>query len=196
MTEIDQFLQQYGYFAIFGLLMLGIVGPLIPDETILVISGVFVHRGQLQFFPAVLVACAGSMCGITMSYGVGLYVFGWLERRSKAVSRFAANHLARAEQWFLRFGKWALFFGYFVVGVRHFTALFAGISRLPYREFAPAAYSGAVAWVTIFVSIGYFAGESWTKVSGSVDRAILIFTLLLAGAAIVWVRLRRGNKAS
>jgi len=38
LEHIDLFLAHYGYFAIFALLMLGIVGPLIPDETILVLS--------------------------------------------------------------------------------------------------------------------------------------------------------------
>jgi len=37
LEHIDLFLAHYGYFAIFALLMLGIVGPLIPDETILVL---------------------------------------------------------------------------------------------------------------------------------------------------------------
>ena len=43
MHHVDQFLANYGYFALFGLVMLGIVGPLIPDETILIFAGIAVH---------------------------------------------------------------------------------------------------------------------------------------------------------
>lgn len=178
MTGIDQFLAHYGYFALFGLLMLGIVGPLIPDETILVAGGIFVHRGQLHFLPAVAAAIAGSVCGISLSYAIGLYGFGWLEKRWPWLHRFAQEKLCKPERWFTRFGKWTLFFGYFVAGVRHFTALFAGISRMEYREFAVPAYAGALCWVLVFVSIGYFVGEQWTKYATTVDRAILILLAL------------------
>ena len=58
-------------FAIFALLMLGIVGPLIPDETILVLSGIAVHRGQLELKSTILAAFGGSLCGITLSYLLG-----------------------------------------------------------------------------------------------------------------------------
>ncbi len=69
--HIDLFHAHYGYFAIFALLMLGIFGPLIPDETILVLSGIAVHRGQL--LPGITIAAgvAGSLCGITVSYVLG-----------------------------------------------------------------------------------------------------------------------------
>ncbi len=191
MTHIDQFLIHYGYFAIFGLLMLGIVGPLIPDETILVLTGVFVHRGQLQFVPAVAAGIAGSICGITLSYAIGLYGFEWLERYSPASHRFAQRHMIKAERWFVRFGRWTLFFGFFVAGVRHFTALFAGISRMPFRHFFPSAYAGAVAWVLSFVSIGYFAGSEWERIGGTVDRLIIVAALVAAVGAAVWWRWRK-----
>ena len=71
MQHVDFFIAHYGYFAIFALLMLGIVGPLIPDDTILVLSGLAVHRGQLNLGVTLAVAYAGSLCGITLSYLLG-----------------------------------------------------------------------------------------------------------------------------
>lgn len=191
MTHIDQFLVQYGYFAVFGLLMLGIVGPLIPDETILVLTGIFIHRGQLHFLPAAAAGVAGSMCGISVSFAIGLYGFGWLESHWPVAHQFADRHMAKAEQWFERFGKWTLFFGYFVAGVRHFTALFAGITCLPFREFAVFAYSGAICWVLTFISIGYFAGSEWACVGGTVDRIIVVAALAITLGGLLWWKARR-----
>ena len=196
MNHIDQFLQHYGYFAIFFLLMMGIVGPLIPDETILVVAGILVHRGELSYVPALLAAYAGSFCGISLSYMLGLYGFEWLERRLPRVHRFSSQHLIQAENWFIRFGRWALFFGYFIAGVRHFTALFAGISRMPYREFAIYAYTGGAFWVVTFVSIGYFAGEQWSKIGPSIERNVLIVAIIVAVVAtIAWKFTRRGKRS-
>jgi len=52
MPNVDELIARYGYFAIFSLLMLGIVGPAIPDETILVISGVLARQGKLDYIAA------------------------------------------------------------------------------------------------------------------------------------------------
>jgi membrane protein DedA with SNARE-associated domain len=194
MNHIDQLLHNYGYIAIFVLLMMGIVGPLIPDETILVLAGILVHRGELSYAPALIAAYAGSFCGITLSYWLGKHGLGWLERHWPWFQRFSAEHLLRAELWFTRFGGWTLFFGYFVAGVRHFTALFAGMSRMPYREFAMYAYTGGALWVLTFVSIGYFAGEQWSKIGGTVERDSVIVAILIAIVAAVWFKWRRKRR--
>lgn len=41
-------------------------------------------------------------------------------------------------------GYWLLMIGYFIPGVRHITALGAGISRISFRPFMVFAYTGAV----------------------------------------------------
>ncbi len=191
MAHVTEFLTQYGYFAIFGLLMLGIVGPLIPDEAILVASGVFINQGHLHFLPALAAAISGSICGISMSYAVGFFGYEWTGRHWPGFHRYTQSHIIQAERWFLRWGRWTLFLGYYVAGVRHFTALFAGISRMPFRNFAISAYSGAVCWALLFLSIGYYAGEQWSRFGPTVDRWIVVAALLAASASIVVWNYRR-----
>jgi membrane protein DedA with SNARE-associated domain len=195
MTHIDPFIAQYGYFAIFALLMLGIVGPLIPDETILVVTGVFIHRGQLLLLPAAVAAIAGSLCGITLSWLIGFYGFAWIDRHWPWFHRQTAKHLGTAEKWFARFGKSTLFFGYFVAGVRHVTALFAGISCMPYREFAVTAYAGGVCWVLTFLAVGYFAGEEWSRIAGTVDGAVIAVAAVAIAVTIFLLARHRRPRA-
>lgn len=194
MEYIDLFLADYGYFAIFVLLMFGIVGPLIPDDTILVLSGLAVHRGQLHFGTTIAVAFAGSFCGITVSYLLGRSGAIYVLERFRPLERWVGRHLPRVEKWFERYGKWTLFFGYFVAGVRHFTALAAGISKLKYRTFAIYAYPGGLAWVFLFVSIGYYAGAEWEHIAPRLDRGVLIGIAIVAVAgAAGWLFRRRAN---
>jgi membrane protein DedA with SNARE-associated domain len=49
--------------------------------------------------------------------------------------------------------------GYFIPGVRHFTGFSSGMATLPFHHFALFAYSGALLWVTSFLTIGYFFGH-------------------------------------
>lgn len=190
MTHVDVFLAQYGYFAIFGLLTLGIVGPWIPDETILVLAGAAVAAGRMSLVPVIGCAFAGSLCGITLSFILGRTGAVWLLEHYGPLKRTVGVHLPQAHAWFEKYGKWSLFFGYFIAGVRHFTALAAGMSKLDPPEFAMAAYPGAFVWVVTFVSIGYFVGEQWEKIAPYVSRGILAAVAVLAvvGVAVWFIR--------
>jgi membrane protein DedA with SNARE-associated domain len=61
----------YGYFGVFALLMLGIIGLPVPDETVLALVGYLAFRGDLQLVPAYLAGFLGSICGISLSYLIG-----------------------------------------------------------------------------------------------------------------------------
>ncbi|MGO8878056.1 MAG: DedA family protein [Desulfomonilaceae bacterium] len=54
-----------------------------------------------------------------------------------------SEKLAKLNSWYQKFGKWSLLFGYFIAGVRHFNALFAGASKLQFTAFVLFAYLGA-----------------------------------------------------
>jgi membrane protein DedA with SNARE-associated domain len=188
MSWVEPLLAQYGYAAILVLLCLGIVGPLIPDETILVLAGILIHRGTFDWAPVLLCAWAGSLCGITLSYELG--------RRGLilAMRRFAGSHMDQAHLWFEKYGRWTLFFGYYVAGVRHFTALIAGSTELSYREFAQYAYPGAIIWVATFVSIGYFAGDQWARLEGTIRLWGMVAAGIVVLAGLVyWMVKRRGR---
>jgi membrane protein DedA with SNARE-associated domain len=193
--HIDLFLAHYGYFAIFGLLMLGIVGPLIPDETILVLSGIAVHRGELLIGPTIGVAIAGSLCGISVSYMLGRTGAIYALERFGPSDQWVRRHMPKVEEWFHRYGKWTLFFGYFIAGLRHFTAVAAGISKLRARTFMLYAYPGGAIWVVCFVLIGYYAGAGWERIAHRLSHQTTIVAALMAAIlAGIWL-LRRKTRA-
>jgi membrane protein DedA with SNARE-associated domain len=189
---LDHFLANYGYFAIFVLLMFGIVGPLIPDDTILVLSGIAIHRGQLHVGPTIAVAYAGSLCGITLSYTLGRTGAIYVLERYAPLERWTNRHLPQVQNWFERYGKWTLFFGYFIAGVRHFTALAAGMSKISLKTFALYAWPGGLAWVTSFIAIGYFLGAEWEQIRHRFNRGALIAVGVVAvmGGVSWWLSRR------
>ena len=82
-SAVLQWVATYGYFAIFGLLVFGIVGIPVPDEFLLTGCGFLIYRGQLHLIPALASALGGSMCGITCSYIIGR-TLGWQFLHSRA----------------------------------------------------------------------------------------------------------------
>ena len=193
MPRAAELVARYGYFAIFGLLMLGIVGPLIPDETILVFSGILIRQGKLDYLAVLAAGYGGSLCGITVSFLLGRNGLSYIVERVPFMHRHYARYVERVHNWFERYGRWTLFFGYFIVGVRHFTALVAGATKMDAKHFALYAYSGGLIWVVCFVSLGYFLGDQWERVSHTVNQGALAIAIAVAVVALiaVWWRKRR-----
>jgi membrane protein DedA with SNARE-associated domain len=180
---------QYGYLAIFSLLVFGIVGLPIPDETLLTFTGYLVFKGHLSPPLAFLSAFAGSACGITISYTLGRTFGIKLIHRYGRYLRITENHVNKAHAWFARVGHWGLTFGYFIPGVRHFTAYAAGMSAVETPQFCLFAYSGAALWAASFLSLGFFLGERWQAVQKNVDRylvGVTIALVILALGYLVW----------
>jgi len=190
METFAHLLGQYGYLALFALLMFGIVGVPVPEETLLTFAGVLIYRGHLALGPTLLAAFLGSSCGITVSYALGRGVGTVVTRRFGRVVRVTPEQMERVEAWFERVGHWALLWGYFLPGIRHLTALFAGATRLRLRDFALFAYGGAAMWSLTFVTLGAVAGRQWERVYAQVHANLSIASavVLAALAAALVVR--------
>lgn len=193
METVLDWILRYGYPGLFALLMLGIAGLPIPDETLLMFSGYLISRGRLNPFLSFAFSFAGSVSGISISYGMGRFVGQPVLFRYGRFVGITPNHLDRVRRWYQRRGEWVLMLGYYVPGVRHFTALVAGMSHLDYRVFAVFAYSGAAIWVATFLAIGYFVGENWQAALALVHRYTALFCVVLVVfiGAVWWIRARR-----
>ena len=186
----------YGYVAIFALLTAGVVGLPIPDETLLVFCGYLIWRGEMSPVPAFLSSLAGAWCGISLSYTIGRTVgIGCVHRFGKYL-HITEQRLAAVHRWFDRIGHWALFVGYYIAGVRHFTAIVAGTSGLGFGAFARYAWPGGLLWVSTFLTLGYFLGENWKRIAESIHDYVLYASLVLVAAAFgYWLWRRRGNNS-
>jgi membrane protein DedA with SNARE-associated domain len=195
--QVLAWVTQYGYLAIFSLLVLGIVGLPVPDETLLTFTGFLVFKGHLSLPLAFAAAFAGSACGITISYILGRTFGLALIHRDGQYLRITESHINKAHAWFERVGHWGLAFGYFVPGVRHFTAYAAGMSEVEPHQFALFAYSGGVVWVATFISLGYFLGERWKAVESDIDHYLATITVaaaILIAAYLAWWKWRRARR--
>jgi len=196
METLLAWLLHYGYAGLFGLLLMGVVGLPIPDETLLAFSGYLISKGKFHPGSTFAAAFAGSACGISLSYLIGRTAGYQAARRYGRYVRLTEQRLNQVHRWFDRIGDWLLAVGYFIPGVRHFTALVAGMSKLDYGKFALFAYTGAAVWVATFLSIGYLVGENWQAVMQAVHHYTLasLLVVAIACAALWWIRIRRAKR--
>ncbi len=138
----------------------------------------------------------GSIAGITLSYFLGFIAGKYLLARFEKKD-FVKKNVTRVRTWFDRFGKWTLLIGYFIPGVRHFTGCSAGMMKMEFKKFALFAYTGAVIWVSVFISTGYFFGNycfsflEKLDVDVSLLAGIVIFCFLIY---VIIIRLWKKNK--
>lgn len=191
MEPIFHWIAQYGYVAIFALLMLGIIGVPVPDEILLTFAGSLVFKQQLVLLPTIAAAFLGSVCGISLSYVLGRSLGMYLVNTVGHFLHMHPDKMDHVRAWYNRKGKYALLLGYFLPGIRHLVAFVAGSSQLRPTVFASFAYTGAFLWSASFVTLGYFLGEQWAKTSPTIHRLSVIASGTVLTFAIVYVIARR-----
>jgi membrane protein DedA with SNARE-associated domain len=185
---------KYSYYEIFIALGLGIVGLPVPDETLMAYVGFLVFQGKLNYLYTIVVAFTGTSFGITIGYVLGRVFGNPFIKRYASKMHVDSDDIQNAEYFYNRYGKFALFIGYFIPGVRHLTAVFAGASLMPYRTFAVSAYTGGFLWTITLVSLGYFLGEEWHHVYMYSHRFIIPLVLLSLIALIIGIYMKSARE--
>jgi membrane protein DedA with SNARE-associated domain len=191
----------YGYVALFGLLMFGTIGFPISVELLLLYAGYNVSMNRMALVPTIGAGILGAMCGVTVGYLIGRFIGLPAIHRFGRFFHITDENLKKAHDWFERWGKWTLTFGYFIPVVRHLSSIVAGTSKLAWHKFAIFAYSGALIWANAFVLTGFFLGPETLKIAKDVSRNLTLFSIatMLSVTIILFVRhylMRRKKNAN
>ena len=193
--QVQQWISAHGYWGIFSLLLLGILGIPVPDETLLLFSGYLVSRGTLHAAPLLIFSFMGSASGISLSYLLGRLLGMQVIVRLGRYIGVHTGQLEKVRNWFKGIGHWTLVVGYFVPGVRHLTAMIAGISNLEVPSFMAYAYLGALLWVSVFLSLGYVFGEKWVVVSRLFQEHLGVALSLIIGGSLFYILIKKLMKS-
>jgi membrane-associated protein len=184
------------YAVVFGFVFVEsglLVGFLLPGDTILFGAGLVSAEPRSGVDLPVLVvgAFVAAVSGDSVGYATGSRLGrAWLERRV-AAGRLDPRHLRRAEQFYERFGWWAVVAARWIPWVRTFTPILAGTSRMGYGRFLSANVVGALAWAVGLPVLGHLAASDptlrWTAYALAALFVGGSFVLGVAG----WVRRRR-----
>lgn len=196
MDIILQWVAQYGYAGLFVLLLLGIVGLPIPDEILLLFSGVLVAQGKMALIPTIAVSVCGTICGISLSYVLGRTLGVQLVKRYGLYFHLTEDKLDRGRRWFRRAGRWALLFGYFVPGIRHVMAYLAGTTRLGLGEFALFAYTGGLLWSVSFILAGKYFGAEWMRMPRRIHHILLLISGIVILILVIYFLVKKRRKGN
>ncbi|MDI4644478.1 bifunctional DedA family/phosphatase PAP2 family protein [Cohnella hashimotonis] len=189
MDTLTNLLAHYGYGLIFLFLCLEMLALPLPGEMMMSYIGLFVYEQKLSWLFSIVSAGTGVLTGVTLSYWIG-YRLGrpFIVRYGHRVHLTEAR-IDKLTLWFEKYGDKLLFVAYFIPGVRHITGYFCGVTRMPFRRYALYAYTGAIFWVGLFISLGKVLGPKWEQYHSTVNRYMIIFGIvsaLVAGLVYVY----------
>ncbi len=147
MDIVKDLISNYGYFAIYGLLAIGIIGLPVPDEFMMTFVGYLSSISVLNVQGAFLVSFLGSISGMLVSYFIGKKVGKPFLRKHGKWIKMTPARLEKLEKWFNKYGPWTIIIAYFIPGVRHFASYISGMNGMGKRKyfiFAGAGHSAGV----------------------------------------------------
>lgn len=150
----------------------------LPGEIMMSYAGMLVFEKKLSWLLSILTASAGVTAGITLSYWIGYWLGKPFIKKYGHRFHMGEEQMERLTVWFEKYGDKLLFIAYFIPGVRHITGYFCGVTRMPFRRYAIYAYSGAVFWVSLFISLGKVLGPKWEAYHSTVNRYLIIFAVV------------------
>jgi membrane-associated protein len=168
-THLTEFVATYGrwVYAFLFLIIFAetglVVAPILPGDSLLFAAGALAATGALDVRVLLVLLIVAAALGDAVNYAVGDAVgpriFSSIDRTSWWQRMLNRDHLARAHEFFEKYGGKAIVLGRFVPIVRTFVPFVAGAGTMTYSRFALYNVSGAVIWVGVCTLGGYAFGN-------------------------------------
>lgn len=194
-------ISQYGYFAVFVLMLTESACIPIPSEVVMMFGGALAAGAVPGAHPALFGVFAagvlGNVAGSYISWAFGKYA------GQAAISRWGRrvgireHEIDKATVWFEQHGPVAVLIGRVIPVIRTFISLPAGFADMSPGVFGVYTAFGAIPWTAVLAIAGYALGANWDAVandfSGPTDA---IAGILAVGIVVLIIRRRKAAAAS
>jgi membrane protein DedA with SNARE-associated domain len=192
---------QYGYVAVFLLMLAESACIPIPSEVIMLFGGALAAGAYPGAHPSligiVLAGVLGNVAGSYIAWAVGRYAGQPAVRRWGRRFGVRGHDIDRATAWFDRYGSGAVLFGRMVPVVRTFISLPAGFAGMPAGRFGLFTTLGCIPWTAALGIAGYALGANWQHIAndfhGPTYAIAGIVVVALAVAVVLHFRRRRAG---
>lgn len=189
MESFIHLITSFGVFAILLVIFAEsglLIGFVLPGDSLLFTAGYMVQQNilhiDIHIFALLVFAAAvlGDSVGYSFGHKVGRKLF------EKENSRFfKKKYLEQTEKFYDKHGSATIVLARFVPIVRTFAPIVAGASKMHYKTFLTFNLIGGFLWSSLFVYLGFYAGEFLTKAGVNIEvAAILIIFLSVSPMAI------------
>ena len=210
-SQITHWVAHAGVYAVFVLMAVDALLP-VGGELIMLYAGVIaagaiagesarlfgvsLHTGLESFLVLAIAGALGYLAGSIVGWLIGARGGRALVERHGRWLHVGPDTLARAERWFERRGRAAVFLGRITPLVRSFISIPAGVLGSPFPSYVLLTLLGSLIWCFAFAGVGWALGGSWQGFHDSfryADYAAVVGVLAIVAAFLVH---RRGATAA
>ena len=163
------------------------IGVPFPGEALLFAAAAWAASRHHSIVLVVLLAFLGSTAGADIGYVLGFRGGRPFVERFGNVFHIRPEHIARAELFFARYGDRAILAGRFVLGMRTWGSMLAGMSRMPFWRFQVMSAVGGLAWALVVGVAGYLLGSNLSLLQAIVRGIGLGGLIVLAMIGVILV---------
>jgi membrane protein DedA with SNARE-associated domain len=165
-----------------------------PGEALLLAAAAWSAARNHSIILVILFGFLGSVVGADIGYYLGYRGGRPFIERFGSLFRIRPEHIARAELFFARHGDKAVLAARFILGLRTWGSMLAGMARMPFWRFQLFSALGGLAWALVVGVAGYLLGSNLTLIT-TVIKDIGIGGLVILGALAVIAVLARMRAA-
>jgi len=197
---VQHLIIQYGYVAVFLLMLAESACIPIPSEVIMLFAGALAAGAypgvHLSLAGVVLAGVLGNVAGSYIAWGAGRYAGQAAVRRWGRRFGVRGHDIDRAVAWFDRHGSSAVLFGRVVPVVRTFISLPAGFAGMPAGRFGLFTTLGCIPWTAALGIAGYALGANWQHIANDFHGpTYAIAGIVVVGLAVAMVLHFRRRRA-
>ena len=201
-THLTEIVATYGrwVYAVLFLIIFAetglVVTPILPGDSLLFAAGALAATGALDIRILLVLLIVAAVLGDGVNYAVGDAVgpriFRSVDRTSWWQRMLNREHLARAHDFFEKYGGKAIVLGRFVPIVRTFVPFVAGAGTMTYGSFAFYNVTGALIWVGHCTGAGYAFGN--VPIVRDNFSLVAVGIVAVSLIPIAWEYLRSGRE--
>jgi membrane protein DedA with SNARE-associated domain len=201
---------RHGAYAIFVIMAVDAVFPAGGELTMLVagvlaggalasqqpvLLGHTLPTGVESYVVLSLAGTLGYLVGALLGWALGRWGGRTLVERHGRWLHLNADNFARAERWFARHGRAAVFLGRLTPVVRSFISVPAGAFETPLGMYTVLTLAGSAIWCFGFAAAGWALGSNYHTLDHAftVLEVVLVAAIVIAG--VVWMVRRRRRRA-
>lgn len=166
----SRLLDRYGYFGIAGAVFVEGFGIPAPGESAIIAGSAYAARGHFNVVAVALVAFMAAVTGDSLGYLIGRVGGRRLVLRYGRFVRLTPQRLDKVEAFMDRHGPKVVAVARFVDGLRQLNGVVAGATGMPWRRFVLFNAIGGAAWVAVWSTAGYLAGDHLDQIIATVHR--------------------------
>src|SRR5258708_3014096 len=131
-----------------------------PGELLLLAAGAWAAARHHSIVLVILFGFIGATAGADLGYFLGYRGGRPFMERFGALFRVRPEHIARSELFFARHGDKAILAARFVIGLRTWGSMLAGMAHMPFWRFQIFSAIGGLAWAIVIGAAGYLLGSN------------------------------------